>query len=98
MATASLPDANMEVKPKRELRRVRNMTSVAVSQYEERVRLFVSRLTAVKRNLDSILSEVSEMQHMDLNAASEIRADIKYSLERYDNLSADFVAFLKRQR
>ncbi|KAK3106073.1 hypothetical protein FSP39_012097 [Pinctada imbricata] len=78
MAAASLPDVdtNMEVRPDLDFRHVRSLTSVAISQYEERVQRYVVKLASMRRNLDCILMDVSEKRYVDFSTASAICTDI----------------------
>ena len=84
---ASLPDIEREWKPARELRRVRSLTAVATTQYEERVERFSTRLATAMRSIDGILTEICEKSHIDLATASDIRSDLQHYMSKYDQSS-----------
>ena len=95
---ASLPDIEREWKPARELRRVRSLTAVATTQYEERVERFATRLATAMLSIDGIFTENCEKSHINLATSSDICSDLQHYMSKYDELTADYIGYLQRQK
>ncbi|XP_062614379.1 uncharacterized protein LOC134276120 [Saccostrea cucullata] len=80
------------------LRQSRNITSPAMEQFEERVNRYVFKLGNIKRDIDSIVTDMEENPVMNLDRAKTYKVSLNKYMLQYEKASAEYATFLQSQR
>lgn len=80
-----------------ESKRIRNLTTPAQEEYEQRVFRFTKQLSDIKRDIDEV-GTCFDSSKDDLSSLSSIKEFVKSCEKAYMELSNKFLAYLKSVR
>lgn len=88
----------MEPHQNPQLRESRSLTSLGLQQFESMVAKHVSKLSCIKRDIDSLIMDIDENPVMTFERAKIFKSSLTKLMLKYDKASAEFASYLQSQR
>lgn len=88
----------MEPHQNPQLRESRSLTSLGLQQFESMVAKHMSKLSCIKRDIDSLIMDIDENPVMTFERAKIFKSSLTKLMLKYDKASAEFASYLQSQR